>query len=186
MGDDKQTGGLIASVKNRIARGVKDRASWALDGNKIATDGVQDKTKKQIASVLQATIDDPKAVADLGLRVTAGGAAPPMAAADVPDLDAKDLATLACEGFSRGCVYVARRAGFSVTVAPLAEWSKDERASMIPSIAKLINKWVPKDLGKWAEEIEAGTKLLAILIVKWQLLREASQKEAAEARRPAA
>jgi hypothetical protein len=184
MGDDKQTG-IMASVRNRIARGVKDRASWALDGNKIATEGVQDKTKKQIASVLQATLDDPKAVADLGLRVPAGGAAP-MAAADVPDLDAKDLATLACEGFSRGCVYLARRAGFSITVAPLAEWSKDERAEMIPSIAKLIHKWIPKDLGKWSEEIEAGSKLLAILIVKWQLLRETSKKEAAEPMRPAA
>lgn len=178
---------MMENVRNRVANMVKmPRASWALSGGKVAGSaaGVQEKTKAQISEVLQRTIDDPELVKDFGLKMptpaVAPGAAGPVAPA-APELDARDLATLACDFLSRGSVMLARRAGFSERVAALAAWDASERAPLIGPAARVINKYLPEDLGKWAEEIELVTKCIALVVAKIQLLREAAARENAPA-----
>lgn len=174
----------MANVRDRVASMVKmPRASWALSDGKVAGSaaGVQEKTKAQIREVLQRTIDDPELVKDFGLKMptpaVAPGAAGPAAPA-APEVDSRDLAVMGCELLSRVSVWAAKRfGGFSERVAPLAAWEPEERAAVIPSGGRVIAKWIPPELGKYADEIELLTKLTALIVAKVQLLNAAAARE---------
>lgn len=171
MSDTKESG-IVGRVKRSLG-GLKDRASWAIANGKLATD-IQDKTKEQIRTVLQATIDDPETAKALGLRVPAAvtGAAAPEA-----DIDSRDLAQLAAEGLSRLAVVAAQRAGYSDRVSQVAAFSVPEREKLIPALMAVIKKYLPATLGKYAEELALAASLGAIIAAKVSALREAGAQE---------
>jgi hypothetical protein len=174
----EQKPGFVEGVRQRVSK-LAGRVSWPLgpDGRKLARENLQDKTKAQMRDVLRATLADPELVAELGL----GDVAPPAAAkpAALADLNTIDLAHVALEAVSRVSVYYAKHK-YAERIAELAGLTQDERKAIAPLLAKVIDKYLPDTLGKYADEIALGAAIVAVGAGKLRAMKEAAARESTQ------
>jgi hypothetical protein len=179
----EQRNGFVEGVRQRVSK-LAGRVSWPLgpDGRKLAKENLQDKTRQQIQDVIRATMADPELVAALGL----GDVAPPAAKASaLGDLNTLDLAKIALEAVSRASVHFAKRR-YIERIAELAGLTYDERQAIAPLLAKVLDKYLPDTLGKYADEIALAAAIVAVGAGKIRLMREADARERANPVEPVA